>query len=187
MNASARRVMSSILALFFLVLAGVVFFNLVTPLYADIQQVRAEQASRQVLLDNQKSVVEQVKQLIASSAEADALHALVSEALPPDPRVGRALLQFQGLASLHQLAVRSLAVSADRAPVSGVRGSLITPSQSVTIRADMTGTYEDFRAFLSNLETNVRIFDLKAMSIQPIAKQTNLFGFSLTVAAYYQP
>jgi Tfp pilus assembly protein PilO len=51
----------------------------------------------------------------------------------------------------------------------------------------MTGTYEDFRAFLSNLETNVRIFDLKAMSIQPIAKQTNLFGFSLTVAAYYQP
>ncbi len=162
MKQSVKRFTSSLGAFLLLLAAFVVFTSFVRPLYAQIASVQSEEFARRKFLSDQQSVVTEVKKLIASFAEAEKLQEGIAHALPLGPQVAEALVQVNGLSEINNLKPRSFGVTiappdARAAAAAKATDSLVKPFSSVSFHVELTGSYEDFKAFMKNLETNIRI------------------------------
>ncbi len=192
MKQSVKRMVGTILSLIFIVASIVGFFNFVMPLYREIGVSKSEAAGRAQLLENQKRIVAQVESLVSTYQEGRKLQDIVSSALPLDQEVSQALLQIGGIAQSNNMIPTAFVVTPPAQNVATLRAearktSLLKEVSSITIRVDLTGSYEDFKSFIKNLETNIRIFDIKAMTLQPIGKPgQNIYSFNVTVVTYYQ-
>ena len=93
------------------------------------------------------------------------------------------------MASLNKLSLQSLSISAPVAQNAGgvQSAAVIRPIGNMTFQVRVIGTYGDFQNFLQNLETNIRIFDVRSISIDPLAKPNqDFYGFDLAIITYYQ-
>jgi Tfp pilus assembly protein PilO len=192
MRQSSKRIASSLAALGCLVVALVVYFSFVVPLYHEIKAKRVDQASRVAQVENQKAIVAEVKKLIATYQAGGDLQTLVSSALPLDPNLSEALTQIYGIAQANNVNPRAFAITPDPVVQSTTRNAvrqqvLVKEIGSTSIRLDMTGTYQDIKNFLKNVETNIRIFDVKSMTLQPALKPNqNSYTATVVIVAYYQ-
>ncbi len=192
MKQSTKRLLSSFLSLMLLAGAFVVFFAFIRPLYDDIAGVRAEQASRNDFVLHQQSVVKQVKDLMATYEGGKELRDVISLVLPLDPDLGGALAALNGLMTQNGVDPQSFSVTIGPADAGGVgakgaAASLMKPFGSVQVQMRFLANYDHLKGFLGDMETNIRLFDVKSMSLQPAGKVTqDLYTVDLTVAAYYQ-
>lgn len=193
MRHSTKRLVSSVTALLFVVLAFIVFFNFVEPAYREVQQVRGELVSRQIFLESQQKVIQQVQGLISTYEGEGELQQTVSFALPLAPDVAGALAQLSGLLSVNGLSAQSFSISIPAVQVlsSGPErrpgAELARPVGTLTFQTRVVGAYENVKSFLRNLETNIRIFDVRNVAFQPAAKSNqDLYAVDLSVVAYYQ-
>lgn len=197
---ATKRLLSLVLALFFLLGAAVVYFEFVRGEYEALQKQKSEALSRERLVQSQREAVAQVRALIEAYQGEASLQEQVSLALPTSPEAARALADLNGLAQNNRLIPQSF--SAGTVAVEGYRAapggetsyaetsspaSLVRPLGSINFQIRLTGTYNDFKAFLKYLETNLRIFDVRTLTIQPSGKpQDPLYAYDITVATYYQ-
>lgn len=192
MKQSAKRLVGTVTSLVFITIALVLFFNFIMPIYREIEVSRSEAAARAQLLENQKRIVTQVENLASTYQEGIQLQDIVSSALPLNQEVSEALLQIAGIAQSNNMIPTAFTVTPPAATAAAARAdvrktSLLKATSALTIRVDLNGTYEDFKGFLKNIETNVRLFDVKQITLQPVAQsgQTR-YSYSVTVATYYQ-
>lgn len=171
--------------------ALIVYFNYTTAEYVTADAIRADVYGRQELINTQKDAIAQVKKLILDYSGTAQLRDVVSLALPLTLDQSGVFHQVESMAALNKLAVQSFTISA---PVSQNVGSvgtsstaIVRPIGNMTFQFRVIGTYEDFKNFLSNLETNIRVFDVRNLSVDPLAKPNqDFYGFDLTVVTYYQ-
>ncbi len=193
-----------VMALTLIAAAFIVFFNLTQPAYQDIQSIKGQAISREEFITGKREAIRQVQKLIQSFSddlELQDAEAAVSISLPIEPKIPDALIQLSGLADLNNLTLRSATISevAPRVQVqrtsSGegetnpTTSSFIRPLSKVIFSLDLLGTYDDLKGFLRNLETNVRIFDVEQISLNPqirTGQSQNLYQFNLKIAAHYQ-
>lgn len=183
------------LSLAFVVGAIVLYFNFIRPAYDDFFKIRGEQLSREEFIKNQEAVITEVKRLIDAFHEQAGLQERVSLSLPKVPDAGGALVQLHGLTQMTRLPAQSfdITVSAPRTPrpgnASGTAPIAVKPLGTVRLGTQFKGTYEDFKAFLNYLETNIRLFDLQSFSLSPLLdKDSRIIGyqFSISVVTYFQ-
>jgi len=186
---------SAIVSLLLLVGAFVVFVNYVQPAYTDVSDTNARILSEEAFLNEQTNIIKKVEEATGSYEQGIDARKQIALALPAAPEIASAIHQLGGIAQINNLIPHSFAVTLPTAASQGARAaddlqkkfSTDRPVSSVTIRMELAGSYEDFKRFLGNVETNIRIFDVKAISFQPVGKPTqNLYSYTLTVAAYYQ-
>jgi len=192
MRQSAKRFLSSALALILVIAAIFIFFDLIQPVYGEIQTIKAETMGLEDFVSQQSSVIGNVRNLVGvyeSSAEArDA----ISWALPLEPDVAGAMSQLSGIASSSNVVLLSLGVSSIvETPRSSQvqKGIVAKPKNTITLRVRLLGTYEDFKTFLKGVESNMRVFDVKDIALQAapsVKPNQNLFNFDISVVAYYQ-
>ena len=183
------------LALLLTVAAFVIYFSFIRPAYEDTQKIRSEEFSRQTFTDRQSAVINQVKKLITNYPGQGELQDAVSLSLPLQPDEPGALAHLNGLLENNRLFPQSFGVS-----VLGSRGqaavrpqgtstqSFAKPLSTMLFKIRFVGTYEDMKNFLANLETNIRIFDIRNLSVSPIATKGSptAYNVDLTVATYSQ-
>ncbi len=191
MKQSAKRLFSSFLALLFVVAAFIIFFNMVQPAYQEVADLKGKDASLNGLLDEQQHVVGEIQKLISVYESSQTVRDVVSVALPMRPDQATALSHLNWIAQANGLSAQSFVVSIPIQVLSEAArrqgSSLVQPVFPISFQIKMVGTYPDFKNFLSNLETNVRVFDVAAVSIQPATSgKGNLFAYDLTATAYYQ-
>jgi hypothetical protein len=204
MKQTTKRFLSMILGLVFLVASLIVYFEFIQPAYENAQTVKGELLSRQALLDSEKTVVKQVQNLISTYKGQGRVQEAVSAVFPTGDDLPGALAQIYGLAENSGLSVQSISISgvaaAQRASGSGSVGaqtsfgaSLQKPVKTINFQAKLSGSYEDLKGFLAKLETNIRIFDVKNLGVQPLllsgqgkATSSVLYGYDLTATTYYQ-
>lgn len=191
MKQSAKRLFSSFLALLFVVAAFIIFFNMVQPAYQDVADLKGKDASLDSLLGEQQHVVSEIQKLVGVYESSQTVRDVVSVALPMQPDQATALSHLSWIAQANGLSAQSFVISiptqvlTEAARRQGT--SLVQPVFPISFQMKMVGTYPDFKNFLSNLETNVRVFDVSALSIQPATGgKGNLFAYDLTAVAYYQ-
>jgi Tfp pilus assembly protein PilO len=203
MKQSVKRMISSVAALLLLVGAFVVFVNFVQPAYADVANTQARVQAQEAFLKAQDAIIKKVEDITGTYEQGASAREAMAQALPNNPEVATALFQIGGIAQMYDITARSFAVtipppapqvssfgkasassSGNEAPRKLVAEK---PVVAVTIRAELLGTYANFKSFLANLETNIRIFDVKNITLQPIGKPSeDFYSLSVTVAAYYQ-
>jgi len=202
MKQQTKRMLSAAFSLILLVLALVNYFYFIQPAYEDEQATRGLQISRQSFLDYESSAIKQVKNLIDTYQGQLQIQDAVSLALPPREDLGGALSQIYGLAQGSGLALQGVSATdggAASVPATASAGSsfqteLKKSVSSVIFQIKASGSYESLKTFLSKLETNIRVFDLKTLTIQPVptvsqgrvGQAQNLYSFDLSLVTYYQ-
>ena len=200
MKQSTKRLTSSVAAILFLVASFVILFNLIQPAYGEISRLRGEIASRSEFAENQDRVIAAVQRLLASYESSQDAQAALSFALPHKPHVGEVIGQVHGLLAVNNLISQSFSVEPEptrRAVVPAQKGTptkdkqqnlVVNPPRAVNVKFKAIGSYSDFRKFVENVETNIRIMSMKEIKVEGSREQTgqNILTYEGVVEAYYQ-
>ena len=204
MTQETKRLSSIIIAALILAAALMVYFEFIIPAYTSLQLVKGQEESETTLYANEQQVVSKVKSLLTTYQNDASSSQLVAMALPVGPDVSGALAQIYGIAtnanvSIQEAQISTQAVQAVTAPATTVAtvaaaGSIVKPTGAVSFQVTGSGSYESFKSFLQGLETNIRIFDVTAISLQPAgvvatktqAANADTFNYTITVVTYYQ-
>lgn len=189
MKPSTKRLLSLVVALVMVFAAVIIYFNLTVPEYGSADAIRADVLSRQQLVNDQKGAIDQVQKLIADYQGKGAIRDVVSLSLPLKLDQSDILHQVQSMATINKLSLQSLSISAPVSQSAGadISTAVIRPIGNMTFQLRVTGAYGDFKNFLANLETNIRIFDVRSISVDPLGKSNqDFYGFDLSVVTYYQ-
>ena len=204
MKQETKRLSSIILAALILAAALMVYFEFIIPAYTNLQLVKGREESETTLYSNEQQVVSKVKSLLTTYQSDASSSQSVALALPVGPDVSGALAQIYGIAANANITVQGTqistqAVQAVAAPATTVgsaaaAGSIVKPTGAVSFQVTGSASYESFKSFLQELETNIRIFDVTAISLQPAgvaatktqAATTDMFNYTITVVTYYQ-
>lgn len=207
MKQESKRLSSIIVAALLIAGALIVYFEFIVPAYTNLESVKGQVESEKALYANETQIVNQVKGLLATYQSDSSSSQAVAMALPIGPDVSGALAQIYGIAANSNFAVQSTGVSVQAvAPAPGaasgggtiaaaaVAGSVIKPTGTVSFRITGSGSYESLKSFLEGLQTNIRIFDVTDITLQPApvgatktqAANQDMFDYSITAVTYYQ-
>ncbi|MEK7608832.1 MAG: hypothetical protein AAB495_04605 [Patescibacteria group bacterium] len=199
MKQSTKRLISFAVALVFIFGALFIFSSLIRPVYSEALERKSRLFSQEELLKNQKAAVDQVKALINTYKGEGSFAEVAAIALPNTKQEAEAIHQVTELARVNSLTIQTLAVTApsvqnisDRnIPKAGTKGgdiaTLAKPVGNLNIQLRLAGTYASFRAFLQNIETNIRIMDMRNVGVSPVGKPNqDFYLFDVAVVAYYQ-
>jgi hypothetical protein len=184
-----------IFALIFVLGAFFVFFDFVEPAYSSVETLRGKQIGEESYLTSQSSLVKQMQSSLNNYENQN--QANVGLALPSGQNVSGALAQIEGIAATNSVTITNITVSAPTLQVgtSTSNGAMQKPLGSFSLKIAGTGAYENFKNFITEIETNIRLFDITGFSLQPLMTATgaksgaitqDMFTGNITVVAYYQ-
>jgi Tfp pilus assembly protein PilO len=210
MKQTASQASGFLLALLLLVLAAVGFFEFVKPAYANLMTLKGQVAADRALLASEQQLATKAQDVLTQYEAQSSSTQAVNLALPVGPDSADAIAQLYGVASASGLQVANVGIAVSAAPRNAVAttayvangtsttaAAVIKPYGTLTFQLSATGSYEALKTFLQGLEQNVRVFDVTALSIRPVATLTtsgvtllgsqDLYTYSITATAYYQP
>jgi Tfp pilus assembly protein PilO len=193
MKQSSKRLVSILGSLVLVVGALIAFFDLIGPEYGAIAQVKGKIAGENQILTTETQLVANVQSVLAQYQQDAANSNMVDMALPNSENVAGALAQIYGLAQNNGMAIQGISISAPTiqlaaTPAGGdgtASPNATNPIGSFSFQVTAIGTYQSFTNFLSGLETNVRLFDAKTVSIAPLTGG-NVMNYTLQVDTYFQ-
>jgi Tfp pilus assembly protein PilO len=198
MKQSTKRLLSSALALIFIVAAFIIFFSLIKPAYENTQRLRGEETSRKLFVNEQQKIIEKIKKLISDYQGEKKIQEVASLVLPPNPEVAGALAQLNSLAKTNNLTLQGFSITipslqnitsnlSSSKEQSEIAAIISKPVGLLNIQTRFSGSYEDFKTFLKQLETNIRILDISNLQMGQAGKPNqDLYGYDITVVTYYQ-
>ncbi|HUC31374.1 MAG TPA: hypothetical protein VMR99_01635 [Candidatus Paceibacterota bacterium] len=209
MKQETKRLSSIIIAALIVAAALVVYFEFIVPAYTNLEMVKGQEESEKTLYANETQIVTQVKSLLATYQSDASSSQSATMALPIGQDVSGALAQIYGIAANTGFTVQGTAVSVQAVQAvtppaaagesgqianAAAAGSIIKPTGTVSFQVVGSGSYESLKNFLHGLETNIRIFNVTAISLQPAtvaatktqAGNQDMFNYTITVVTYYQ-
>ena len=99
--------------------------------------------------------------------------------LPDNVNNVRLILDIDGIASQYGLRLKNVSISESKKPkiksevVIGAGNGDLTDYQSRTLGFSVTATYSEFKAFLQDLESSLRLLDVISISMSPSSKRPN--------------
>lgn len=178
--------MRVITPIIFLGIAVVVFFSLIQPFYADSQKLRADHDEFATALERAQELKAVREQLTAkydsfSAEDIDRLHRL----LPDNINNVRLVLDIDALAEKHKLFFSQIkADQPEQASVNGANGAGAGMLYgTATLSFSLAGTYDDFLAFMVDLERSLRLVDLEMLDVT--AGEGSVYDYSVTLRTYW--
>lgn len=195
MRQSEKRILSSVLSFLILLSALFIFVYLLKPVYIETQSLRAEVLKRNDFIENQKLLIDQFKNLNQDYENQKNYQETFNLILPNSPSVAEALLQISGLLNNNNLNLISFNVGK---PVllnknQTTTNSFIKSIGSFNVNFKITGEYSNFKNFLNQLETNIRLSSIKTININQFVnfdeKNKNpqkTLMYDIDITFYYQ-
>jgi Tfp pilus assembly protein PilO len=207
--------MKLILPISFLVIVGVLFFVVIDPIYGDVKQLRTDVSTYNVALDNstelqktRDSLIETYKNIKKEDKER------LNHFLPSTINNIELILEIEKIASLHGMPIKDIKFDsmnvgikdtttadpkAKDVVVAEANPKDYLPYGIFPISFSVDGDYNTFVAFLTDLEHNLRLVDVKSISFTvPTPSQNtggstqggnqtnpNIFSYSLKVETYW--
>ena len=180
--------MKLLIPLFFILIAGTIFFAYINPAYLRIQGLRAEEAQFDQALNKSKELQATRDQLLSkyNTFSPDDLGRL-TKFLPDSVDNVRLILDLNSIASRYGMRTRNVSLqtkgsSAARAAVGAV-GPSTSPYGSVVLSFSVSGSYPTFIAFLEDLERSLRLTDVVGVSFT--ANDTGTYNYDVAVRTYW--
>ena len=176
--------------IFSLVMLGAAMFvysSMIQPAYGDAQQARDELYTKQQTIAKYTQSIQNLKNILGKFQGQGNIQDTISRILPPKQDPAYLTTQIVGFAKLNHLQVQSLALSSQ--PSISLGSATGTLNGVGVLQADVavTGGYNDFKTFLSQLESNLLILDAKSLSVSVKKTDTaKIFGATISIKSYYQ-
>jgi len=185
MKASTKRVLSIFFAALLFIAAVFVYSSLIRPEFDRISAKRAVVSAKGDVFENQKSAVDQVKNVISQSQGMESVRETVSLAVPEDPDTTGILRQLSAIASANQVTFTSFSIETPTPPKG--KDFLVKQLAPVKMQMSVYGPYEGIKGFLRGIETNVRVAVVESAEIRPLSSGGGeLYALNLKVEFYYQ-
>lgn len=187
MKASTKRFLSIVVSGVFVIGALIVYANLITPAYSDVQLLRGELSAKADLLDNQSLAITKFQNLLVEQQGSAKLQERISLVLPPKESVADIVNQLQAVALASGVSLQ--AVGLEYLPIrqSSEGADIVKGLGSLRLSIKVFSSYEAFKSFVQSFETNVRVMDLNTLKVEHAGRpEQNLFIYNLTVDTYYQ-
>ena len=181
----------NLFALIALVAAIGIFFLYTDPSYSQIQTLSAQNAQYDAALAN-ATQLEQFKQTLLTrfnSFNPTDLKRL-STMLPDQVDNIRLILDLDNIAASHGMAMQNVNVSASASQSGNTTavGAITTaqqPYNSLTLQFTTTGTYTQFKQFLGDLQSSLRIVDVVSLVISNTVPSAVTAGQGASAAPQY--
>jgi Tfp pilus assembly protein PilO len=190
--------MKSILGILLILasIGGGVFY--IKPQLASVNAKRAELSTYNSALKKAEELREARDKLLETYNNLDASKVeRVKRMVPEGIDNVKLAIEIDSLASRMGLGLKGIDIKdpsggssvLKRAPVSITNTDPQSPYGTATITFTVVGSYAKFNEFLANLETSLRLIDVKGISFtaprSTIAKDKDLFEFQVTVDTYW--
>jgi Tfp pilus assembly protein PilO len=169
----------------FLIIAGALFFGFIDPSYNRVKVLREEESQYDQALSRAKELQQVRDSLLAryntfSQNSIDRLGKLV----PDHVDNVRLILDLDSLASRYGMRVRDVQIqSDDTRGNAGAVGPDEADFESVVLSFQVSGTYDTFRQFLSDLEKSLRLVDVVGLSFS--ANETGIYDYTIHIKTYW--
>lgn len=187
MKPSVKRALSLLLSAGLLVAALVVYALLIRGQYGAIQELRGRLEAKIGILEIETKAVEQVKNLVVNLKSVANISSALSFALPESESVSSIVAQVNALTQVHGLVLQGVGISHLPMIPPPVKLSFAKGMGALRMDIKFVGPYAAGRDFMSDLERNLRIMDIKNLKMESASKTgEDLMSFGLTVDTYYQ-
>ena len=190
--------MKLISSISFLIIAIVLFFAVINPLYGDIQQLRTGVDSYNLALNNSTDLQKTRDSLVdiyknIKQTDKDKLEHM----LPSTIGNIELILEIEKIANLHGMPISDMRFESKEMDTSGDTVVAVKdPSSNLPygifpMQFTTTGNYDTFIAFLKDIEQNLRIIDIKSISFNTTTPTTgntgpsDIYNYSLKIQTYW--
>jgi len=169
----------------FLVLAGALFWGFIDPSYVRVKDLRAQEAEFDQALNRSRELQSVRDQLLARYNAFPQSNLQRLERLIPDHIDNvRLILDLDAMASKYGMRVRNVSIQADQSRVQqGALGGDEKPFESVILSFTVSGTYDTFRQFLTDLERSLRLVDTVSLSFT--TNEAGLYNYTVGIQTYW--
>lgn len=186
MKSSTKRLFGIFTALLFLIGSIFVYASMIKPALEEIDELRGKLASRSDILENYGKAVKQLQSLLTQYQETTDVQQQVSLALPIGQNVPQAVNQVVGIAAANDLAIQSMGLQ--QLAIKPATAPLVRGMGTLRMNVRLTGTYQGFKSFLKNLETNITLLDTTSLKIEVQKEKSGalFLAYVLSIDTYYQ-
>jgi Tfp pilus assembly protein PilO len=182
--------MKGILPIIAVVIAGIAFYFYIDPTYTEIKQLRKEEATLSAALTRALELQATRDQLLSryNTFNPEDL-ARLEKMLPDHVDNVRLALDMDSLAASYGMRIRNVSIEKqDETKRPAARqAQAVGPDErtyeSMALSFTVTGQYDTFRAFLSDLERSLRLVNLEQLSFS--STETGLYDFTITLRTYW--
>lgn len=181
--------MKGIFPLIAVVIAGVVFYFYIDPTYAEIRELRKEEATLNAALSRALELQATRDQLLSryNTFNPDDL-ARLEKLLPDHVDNVRLALDMDSLAAQYGMRIRNVSIEkADEKKTPARQAKAVGPDErmyeSMVLSFTVTGQYDTFRTFLADLEQSLRLVDIESVSFA--STDVGLYDFTVSLRTYW--
>lgn len=183
--------MRNIISIIIIVISLASFVVLVKPQYDEIKEMQSTDSELSGVLDNARRLQELRDALLEKRKNlASADVSRLEKVIPENAENVKLILEFEEIADNNDLSIES--ASATRDEVDGSAGEdqgFDIDSKDygiITLDFTLSGGYSEFISFLEDLERNIRITDLRSLSIAPPGGDASQdYQYQLSIDTYW--
>lgn len=172
--------------IFILVAIGL-FYTFINPHYGKVQELQAEASRYSEVLDNVDELKEKRDALLLKYNSIPKTEiSRVEKALPNNVDSVRMALDFDGIAAKYGISIKSISAGGNRQDAS--QGMVVDSSggqlyETTQIMITFVSTYDNFRKFMKDIETSLRVIDIKSVTFS--TGETNLYEYTVSLDTYW--
>ncbi|PIR44927.1 MAG: hypothetical protein COV10_02140 [Candidatus Vogelbacteria bacterium CG10_big_fil_rev_8_21_14_0_10_51_16] len=172
-----------LLPIFLVVVSFGLFFGFTSPVLTDIENARAKSAELESALANDRDLQTiRSEKLGVYNSFSDEELGRIDKALPNSVDNVRLIIDIDNLASKYNMAVKNAKIKTDERGQETI-GADTRGYGTVTLAFSVTGSYNDMRFFLRDLETSLRLVDVTSLSFS--ASEQDLNDYAIEVQTYW--
>lgn len=169
----------------FLIIAGVIFFLYINPTYIGLKDLLQQESQFDQALTRSRELQDVRDTLLARYNTFPQSNLERLQKLVPDHVDNvRLILDLDSMASRYGMRVRNVSIENDKTRlVNGQIGSNAQAYESVVLSFTISGSYDTFRQYLSDLERSLRLVDVVGLSFT--ANETGIYDFTVHIKTYW--
>lgn len=176
---------SNLLSLLILIVGISLAFFFILPIWDEIDILKLKKEVADEEANSYKSIIVHIDDLSAKYNQASSDLDKLALAIPSDQQFPELLIQFEEMVKRNGLVATSIKLEgAEEAPKDQIGGRRSIRTLSMSIGVD--GSYSGFKGFLEDVEKNVRLMNISAISFtKPTDEKSEVMKFNIKLNSYY--
>ncbi len=179
--------MKNIISIIVIVVSLASFVLVVKPGYAEIKNIKIKSQELELVLVNARKL-QSLRDDLLSKKKNLAKNDLsrLEKLIPEGADNVKLIIDFQNIADKYNLQIQAASADKDTNSDTTTNNTFDIQTQDygvISLDFTLSGGYSEFISFLKEVEDNLRITDLRSLSITP--KENGLFDYVLKVETYW--
>ena len=181
---STKRLAVSMGSLLLIVGSLYVYSSLISPQLSALQELRGKRQATMALLSDYETAIQEKNRVISRYQSVETLQSVFDEVVPPDQNVPSLLNQLYGLAKLNDIFVDSVEFQ-EMSLQTTTSKSLVKPYGTIQANVKCSSDYAAMKNYLGAIETNVRLMNIRTVTVTEGFGDNPTLSYTITVEAYY--